>query len=87
MPTYVKHGIIHYTVPNIPALMPRTATLALTNATLPYVLKIANLGYKKAICDDPALAQGVNVINGYITCKGVAEAFGLDYVPLNKVLN
>jgi len=82
-PTYARYGVIHYAVPNIPAAVGRTATLALTNSTLPYVLKIAARGYRDAVKDDPALARGVNVVNGTIANRGVAEAMGMPYNPVN----
>ncbi|MGE5591832.1 MAG: alanine dehydrogenase, partial [Bacillota bacterium] len=85
-PTYVKHGVVHYSVANMPGAVPRTSTYALTNVTLPYALKLANLGYRQAVEDDAALARGVNVIDGQITFKAVAEAHNLPYAPLSEVL-
>lgn len=76
-PTYELDGIVHYAVANIPGAVPRTSTLALTNATLPYALRLADKGWKAACAADPALAQGVNIVDGKITYPGVAEAFGL----------
>lgn len=84
-PTYEVEGIIHYCVANIPALYPRTSTLALTNATLPYVLKIAN-GYKKALREDSALIKGLNVYKGRVTHLKVAEAHNLPFVRVEDVL-
>ncbi|HVJ49865.1 alanine dehydrogenase [Desulfitobacterium sp.] len=84
-PTYEKFGIIHYSVANMPGAVPNTSTFALTNATLPYALKIANLGYAEAIRTDLALARGVNVIHGKVTYKAVAEALKLEYTPLADV--
>lgn len=81
-PTYVLDGIVHYAVANIPSAVPRTSTLALTNATLPYALRLADKGWQKACREDPALAQGVNIADGKITFPGVAEAFGL---PCSKL--
>lgn len=81
-PTYVLDGIVHYAVANIPGAVPRTSTLALTNATLPYALRLADKGWQKACREDPALAQGVNIADGKITFPGVAEAFGL---PCSKL--
>ncbi len=81
-PTYVLDGIVHYAVANIPGAVPRTSTLALTNATLPYALRLADKGWEKACREDPALAQGVNIADGKITFPGVAEAFGL---PCSKL--
>lgn len=85
-PTYEKYGIIHYAVPNMPGAVPRTATFALTNVTLPYVLQLAGKGVKKAVAENAALACGVNVAGGCITHKAVAEALGCEYVPLDRVL-
>ncbi|KJS68434.1 MAG: alanine dehydrogenase [Peptococcaceae bacterium BICA1-7] len=83
-PTFTKHGVVHYSVANMPGAVARTSTLGLTNATLPYIQKIAGKGYQAAVQEDPALARGVNVLNGKVTCKGVAEALGLEYTPLNE---
>lgn len=85
-PTYVVDGVIHYCVSNIPGCVPRTATLALTNATLPYVLQLANKGFERAVRENPALAKGVNTYAGNMTCGGVADAFGLECAELSKVL-
>ncbi|NPV70895.1 MAG: alanine dehydrogenase [Firmicutes bacterium] len=85
-PTYVKHGVVHYSVANMPGAVPRTSTFALTNATLPYAVKLANKGHIAAIKEDRALALGVNVINGAVTYKAVAEAHNLAYVPLSEVI-
>jgi alanine dehydrogenase len=74
-PTYVAHGVTHYCVPNMPGTYPRTATLALTAATLPYVLRIAS-GSVAAVAADAGFAKGVNVIDGRIAHRGVAEALG-----------
>ncbi|MDE7396842.1 MAG: alanine dehydrogenase [Muribaculum sp.] len=82
-PTYEIDGIVHYAVANIPGAVPYTSTLALTNATLPYAIQLADKGWKKACQDDAALAKGVNIVDGKITFKGVAEAFDLEYVPLS----
>jgi alanine dehydrogenase len=76
-PTYVVDGVIHYGVANMPGGVPRTSTLALTNATLPYALKLANKGWKQALKDSPALRKGLNMHEGKVTYPGVAEAFGL----------
>ncbi len=78
-PFFVKHGILHYSVANMPGAVPRTSTMALTGATLPYVLKIANLGPEAACKADPALMKGLNTYNGQLTCKAVAEAQNLLY--------
>ncbi|MCM1021831.1 MAG: alanine dehydrogenase [Muribaculum sp.] len=81
-PVYTLDGIVHYAVANIPGAVPCTSTLALTNATLPYALKLADKGWKEACKADPALALGVNVVDGKITFKAVAEAFDMPYTPL-----
>ena len=78
-PTYVVDGVIHYGVANMPGGVPRTSTLALTNATLPYALQLANKGWKQALRDNPALLKGLNVTEGHVTYPGVAEAFGLKF--------
>ncbi|MBI1809652.1 MAG: alanine dehydrogenase [Gemmatimonadetes bacterium] len=78
-PVYTVDGIIHYGVANMPGGVPRTSTLALTNATFPYALKLANKGWKQALKDDPALLKGLNVADGKVTYRGVAEAFGMEY--------
>jgi alanine dehydrogenase len=85
-PTYVVEGVIHYCVANMPGAVPRTSTLALTNATVPYALRLADKGWVKACKEDRPLALGVNMVEKKITCKGVAEAFGLKYTPIEKVL-
>ncbi|MBD5268687.1 MAG: alanine dehydrogenase [Bacteroides sp.] len=81
-PTFVVDGVIQYAVANIPGAVPYTSTLALTNATLPYALRLADLGWKEACKKDPGLADGVNVTDGKVTFKAVAEAFDLPYTPL-----
>jgi alanine dehydrogenase len=78
-PTYVIDGVIHYGVANMPGGVPRTSTLALTNATLPYALQLANKGWKRALKENPALLKGLNVTSGKVTYRGVAEAFGMEY--------
>jgi alanine dehydrogenase len=85
-PVYEVDGIIHYCVANMPGGVPNTSTKALTNATLPYVEEIANNGLVRAVTADPALARGVNVLDGRITYAAVAEAHGLAYTPLDDVL-
>jgi alanine dehydrogenase len=82
-PVRIIDGVLHYGVTNMPAAVPRTATHALTNATLPYVLAIANLGVEQAVKADPALARGVNLWRGKVVHEGVAEAFGIKPTPLN----
>lgn len=78
-PYFVKHGVIHYSVANMPGAVPRTSTLALTGATLPYALKIADLGAEAACKADPALMKGLNTYQGHLTFRAVAEAQGLPY--------
>jgi alanine dehydrogenase len=85
-PTYEKYGVIHYSVPNIPGAVARTSTFALTNATLPYALRLADKGYKAAVMEDSGLAKGVNVVAGKVTHKAVADSLQLEYTPLEKVL-
>ena len=77
-PTYVVDGVIHYGVANMPGGVPRTSTLALTNATLPYAVQLANKGWKRALRENPALLKGLNVTEGKVTYAGVAEAFGME---------
>ncbi|MBX7119615.1 MAG: alanine dehydrogenase [Gemmatimonadaceae bacterium] len=78
-PVYTVDGIIHYGVANMPGGVPRTSTLALTNATFPYALKLANKGWKQALREDAGLLKGLNVVEGKVTYQGVAEAFGMEY--------
>lgn len=85
-PTYVKHGVVHYAVANMPGAVPRTSTLALTNVTIPYALQIANKGVQQAILDNPALKLGVNIANGEITYEAVARDLGYNYVPVEEAL-
>lgn len=85
-PTYVVEGVIHYCVANMPGGVPRTSTLALTNATFLYALTLANDGWKKACRADPALALGVNIVDGKVTYPGVADAFGLPCTPIDELL-
>lgn len=85
-PTYIVDGVIHYCVANMPGAVPRTSTLALTNATFPYALRLADLGWEQACREDPALALGVNMVERKVTCRGVAEAFDLEYIPIDQVL-
>ena len=87
-PIYQEEGIIHYAVSNMPGAVPRTSTLAQGHLnTLPYVLEIAQKGWKKAVRENPALAKGVNLVEGKITYQAVAEAFNSAYTPLDEVLN
>ncbi|MEW6231170.1 MAG: alanine dehydrogenase [Chloroflexota bacterium] len=85
-PTYTVDGVVHYCVTNMPGAVPRTSTYALSNVTLPYALKLANLGFVNAVKADPALAKGVNVYAGHVTYKAVADAFGMEYHPLESLL-
>jgi alanine dehydrogenase len=85
-PIYVVDGVVHYCVANMPGAVPRTSTMALTNATLPYAVEIANKGWKKAMQESNEIKLGANVVNGKITYKAVADAFGLDYTPVDEVL-
>jgi alanine dehydrogenase len=85
-PVYVVDGVTHYCVANMPGAVPITSTKALTNVTLPYVEAIAEHGLRESVARDPALARGVNVLEGKITYEAVAEAHGLDYSPLDDVL-
>ncbi len=85
-PVYLVDEVIHYCVANMPGAVPITSTHALTNATLPYVEAIANLGLRDAVAADPCLAKGVNVIDRKVTYEAVAEAHGIDYTPLQALL-
>jgi alanine dehydrogenase len=85
-PVFLVDGIIHYGVTNMPGAVPRTSTYALSNATLPYIVWLAEMGFEAAIQADPALAKGVNTHKGKITYPNVAEAFGLEYTPLQTLL-
>ncbi len=85
-PTYVVDGIVHYCVANMPGAVAKTSTLALTNATLPYAVEIANKGWEKACRDNSEIKPGVNVVQGKVTYKGVAEAFDMEYVDIDRIL-
>jgi alanine dehydrogenase len=85
-PVYTVDGIIHYCVANMPGAVPRTSTIALTNATFPYVMILADEGWKKSVRRRPDLAKGVNMVDGHITYEAVAKAFDLPYTPLREVL-
>jgi alanine dehydrogenase len=85
-PTYLVHDVVHYCVGNMPGAVPHTSTYALTNATLPYVIELAESGLEQAVHADPLLAKGVNVYKGSVAYEPVAEALGLDYVPLDQLL-
>ena len=86
-PTYVVDGIVHYGVANMPGGVPRTSTLALTNATFPYAKQLATKGWKKALKENEALKKGLNVVDGKVTYPAVAEAFGLPFTPPDSYLN
>ncbi|MGI8616439.1 MAG: alanine dehydrogenase [Actinomycetota bacterium] len=86
-PTYAVHDVVHYCVGNMPGAVPNTSTYALTNVTLPYALDIAGEGLEKAVRTDPVLAGGVNVYGGVVTNEGVAEAHGLEHVPLPDLID
>ncbi|MBC5992371.1 alanine dehydrogenase [Pontibacter cellulosilyticus] len=85
-PTYIIDDVVHYCVANMPGAVPYTSTLALTNATLPYAIQLANKGWKQACADSNELKLGLNVVKGQVVYKGVAEAFNLDYTPVENVL-
>ena len=85
-PTYYEEGVLHYCVANMPGAVPRTSTFALTNATLPYALWLANRGFLDAISSDPGLKDGVNTYAGRMTYKAVADDQGLEYTPLDEIL-
>jgi len=80
-PVYVVDGVLHYAVPNMPGIVPETSTFALTNASFPFILRLAELGPEHAVRSDPALAKGLNLAFGRITHRAVAEAFGMTYAP------
>ena len=86
-PIFVIDGVVHYCVANMPGAVPQTSTYALTNATLRHGLSLANKGWKQACQDDIGLAKGLNVVEGMVCYKGVSEAFGLPYTPLEDILN
>lgn len=85
-PTYIIDDVVHYCVANMPGAVPYTSTLALTNATLPYAIQLANKGWKKACADSNELKLGLNVVQGKVVYKGVAEAFNLEYTNVADVL-
>ena len=85
-PTYVVDGVVHYCVANMPGAVPYTSTLALTNATLPYAIQLANKGWQQACKDNADLRLGLNVVNGKIVYEGVSQAFNLEYTPVSEVL-
>jgi alanine dehydrogenase len=85
-PIYTVDGVVHYCVANMPGAVPKTSTLALTNATLPYAVEIANKGWKKAMKQNPEIKRGANVVKGKVTYRGVAEAFGLKLTSIDSLL-
>jgi len=85
-PTFVKDGVVHYCVANMPGAVPETSTFALNNATLPFIIALADKGYKQALCDDTYLLQGLNVYHGQITSEAVAKALSMAYVSAESVL-
>ncbi|EPO0035864.1 alanine dehydrogenase [Vibrio cholerae] len=85
-PTYIVDDVVHYCVANMPGAVARTSTFALNNATLPYIVKLANKGYQKALLEDAGFLKGLNVIHGKVTYKEVAENFGLDYLDPAKAI-
>ena len=85
-PTYIVHDVVHYCVANMPGALARTSTYALCNATFPYLLELANKGYKQAARDNRAIARGLNIVEGRIVFREIAQLFGLPYVELQKVL-
>jgi alanine dehydrogenase len=85
-PIYNVDGVVHYCVANMPGAVPKTSTLALTNATLPYAVEIANKGWKKAMQENPEIKLGANVVKGKVTYEGVAEAFGLELTPIDSLI-
>jgi len=85
-PTFVKHGVVHYGVANIPGAVAQTSTFALTNTTLVYAIKLADMGANEAMKADPALAMGANVYKGHVVCEPVATSLNLPYTPLSKLV-
>jgi len=85
-PTYILDTIVHYAVSNMPGALPRTSSLALTNATLPYVLEIADKGWKKALQENSEIKRGANVVQGKVTFRGVAGALNLKYTPVDELI-
>lgn len=85
-PTYEVDGVVHYCVANMPGAVPLTSTVALTNATLPYALQLANQGWKKVARENEGVRKGLNIVQGKITYAGVSEAFGLEYTPVEEIV-
>ena len=85
-PTYIVDDVVHYCVANMPGGVPRTSTLALNKATLPFLNKLAKDGYKKALINDPNFLAGLNIYKGNVTYKAVAEVFGHKYIPPKEII-
>jgi len=85
-PIYTVDEIVHYCVANMPGAVPYTSTLGLTNATLPYAVELANKGWKKALTENVELMKGLNIANGHIVYKDVADAFDMEYTSISEVL-
>ena len=85
-PVFIIDDVVHYCVANMPGAVPHTSTIALTNATLPYAIQLANKGWLQAVKDNSGLKKGLNIVNGKIVYEGVAKAFDLPYTPLEDVL-
>jgi alanine dehydrogenase len=85
-PIYVVDGVVHYCVANMPGAVPVTSTIALTNATLPYIVELADKGWETAVRTNPELLAGLNIVDGLITHPGVAESFGLEYTDPRRLL-
>jgi alanine dehydrogenase len=85
-PIFEVEGIVHYCVANMPGAVAKTSTIALTNATLPYAVQIANKGWQHAMRDNPEIKLGANVMKGKVTYQAVAETFGLEYTPIDTLL-
>jgi alanine dehydrogenase len=85
-PTFVRHGVVHYCVANMPGAVARTSTFALNNATLPFVLALTDKGYRQALAEDPHLRNGLNVHRGKLTCQAVAEALGQDWIAPQQAI-
>jgi alanine dehydrogenase len=86
-PTFVADNVVHYCVTNMPGAVPRTSTFALSNATTSFILSLADKGWRRALRDDPHLRNGLNVYNGQITCRAVADALKLPYTPADQALH
>jgi len=85
-PVYTIDGVVHYCVANMPGAVAKTSTIALTNATLPYAIEIADKGWKRALKENPEIRRGANVVEGTVTYKGVSDAFNMEYVNPESLL-